>query len=126
MKSSKVIIYLDKITNVFEIIIAILLLVVIAIKLFDKIFEISGVQIQIISMEFERILSVSLTLVIGAEFVKMLYKHTPDTVIDVLLFAIARQMVLYHENTIHLVGGVVAIAGLFATKRFLIEKKDDG
>ena len=33
-------------------------------------------------------------LIIGVEFIKMLAKHTPGSAIEVLLFAIARQMVV--------------------------------
>jgi phosphate starvation-inducible membrane PsiE len=50
----------------------------------------------------------------------MLCKHTPETVIDVLLFAIARQIVVYHDAPIDMLIGVVAIVGLFAAKKYLI------
>ena len=33
-------------------------------------------------------------LVIGIEFIKMLIKHTPGSVVEVLLFALSRHMVL--------------------------------
>ena len=82
----------------------------------------------ILNMEFEQILSVAFALVIGVEFTKMLFKHTPETIIDVLLFAIARQTVIYHANMTDMLVGVAAIAGLFAAKKFLIgiiEKKSD-
>lgn len=124
MKTKKWLKFLDKLTNAFELGIAILLLVVIAIKTADTIFLVSEIPVSILNMEFERILSTAFTLVIGAEFVRMLCKHTPETVIDVLLFATARQMVLYHHNTINLMGGVVAIAGLFATRKFLVNNKN--
>ena len=37
-------------------------------------------------------------LIIGVEFIKMLAKHTPGSAIEVLLFAIARQMVVEHTS----------------------------
>ena len=120
MKLKKRLYYLNAITNVFEVSIAILLLIVIAIKLVDLVFVIAEIKISILSMEFERILSVAFSVVIGAEFVRMLCRHTPETVIDVLLFAIARHLVLYHEGTWTFIGGVAAIAGLFAAKKFLL------
>jgi phosphate starvation-inducible membrane PsiE len=40
--------------------------------------------------------------------------------VDVLLFAIARYMVVYHERTIDLLIGVIAIAGLIAVKKYLL------
>ena len=113
---------MDKATYLFEMVIAILLLAVIAIKTLEIASEMAGFQIVILSMDFERILSTTLTLIIGVEFIKMLCKHTPETIIDVLLFAIARQIVIYHEKTLDLLIGMVAIAGLFAAKKFLLNK----
>ncbi|MCL2193011.1 MAG: hypothetical protein FWB78_06420 [Treponema sp.] len=122
MNTKKFISFMDKATYLFEMIIALLLLVVIAIKTVEVVSEMAGFQITILDMDFARILSTMLTLIIGAEFIKMLCKHTPETIIDVLLFAIARQIVIYHEKTLDLLVGMVAIAGLFAAKRFLLEK----
>jgi len=115
--------YLEKISNGFEIVIAFLLLIVVAVKVVELVAGLAGQQIVVLPLEFSAILSTALALVIGVEFVKMLYKHTPETVIDVLLFAIARQMVVYHEKMPDMLVGVVAIAGLFAAKRFLIDRQ---
>jgi len=112
---------MDKITYFFEMVIASALLIVIAIKIFEISSEMLGFEIVIIKMNFEKILSAVLTLVIGVEFIKMLCKHTPKTVIDVLLFAIARYIVIYHDDTVDLLIGAVAIAGLFAAKKFLVD-----
>jgi hypothetical protein len=113
---------MDIIANSFEIIIALLLLLIIAIKFIELFFQMAGFDIDIIVMDFDRILSATFTLVIGVEFTKMLYKHTPETVIDVLLFAIARQTVIYHDSITDMLIGVLAISGLFAAKKFLIDK----
>jgi len=122
MNMKKFISFMDKAMYLFEMIIAILLLTVIAIKTVEIASEMAGFQIAILSMDFQRILSTTLTLIIGVEFIKMLCKHTPETVIDVLLFAIARQIVIYHEKTLDLLIGMVAITGLFAAKKFLLDK----
>ncbi|MCL2189597.1 MAG: hypothetical protein FWC16_11505 [Defluviitaleaceae bacterium] len=113
----------DRAVNIFELIIAVLLLVVVAIKLYDAVAHFVGVREILYHMPFERILSTAFSLVIGVEFVRMLCKHTPETVIDVLLFATARQTILYHEGGVSKLVGVVAIAGLFAVRRFLIDRK---
>ena len=111
---------LDKLTISFEIVIAFLLLIVIAIKFLDMIFEFSGLEIVILSMDFQQIFSTMLNLVIGVEFVRMLYKHSPVSIIYVLLFAIARHIILYNEGIVHLLVGVVSIAGLFAVNKYFI------
>jgi len=70
------------------------------------------------------ILDNAITLAIGAELIKMLCKHTPETIIEVLAFALARQLIVGHtvpwENLIT----VVAIAILFVVRRFLLNRHD--
>ena len=121
MKQNKTI-FLDKITNYFEIGIAVLLLVVVAMKVVEIGGALFGVELIFLKMDFDGIMSVSLTLVVCVEFIKMLYRHNYETVIHVLLFAIARQMIVYHEGMFDMLIGVVAIIGLFAAKKFLIGK----
>ena len=49
----------------------------------------------------------------------MMYYHTPDTVFEVLLFAIARQIIIDHSSAFSSLIGVCAIAVLFATRKYL-------
>ncbi len=66
----------------------------------------------------------AIILAIGAELIKMLCKHTPETIIEVIAFALARQLIVEHvapwENLIT----VVAIAALFGVRRFLLNRHD--
>jgi phosphate starvation-inducible membrane PsiE len=71
------------------------------------------------SENFTQFLSHALTLVIGVEFIKMLAKHTPGSAIEVLLFAIARQMVVDHTSPMENLITIAAIAGLFAIRKYL-------
>lgn len=66
-----------------------------------------------------------LSLAVGIEFVKMLSKHSPSTVIEVLLFATARQMVVEHINAVDTLLGVLTIAVLFATRKYLFCSFDE-
>jgi hypothetical protein len=113
---------LSSIANYFEVVIAIIILLIVATRTVEIVAEVFGFNLVILQLSFERILSMTLALVIGVEFTKMLFKHTPESVLDVLLFAIARQVVMYHERTMDLLFGIVAIAGLFAIKKYLVEK----
>ncbi len=63
-----------------------------------------------------------LTLVVGLEFVRMLLDMTPANTLEVLIVAIARQVILSHDNPWSNVASVLCIAGLFAIRRFLIPK----
>ena len=120
---SKLLQFLNKTTKVFEIVIAFMLLLVIAIKFADLIFNVAGFDIVILNQEFIEILTISFNLILGVEFVRMLYKHNTETVVYVLLFAIARQMIIYSEGMLHLLMGVVALSGMLAAKKYFVDKK---
>ena len=61
-----------------------------------------------------------LLLVIGVELVVMLSLHIPGALIEVLLYAIARKMILIpkSEGMEQVLIGVIAIAGLFLIKKY--------
>lgn len=65
-----------------------------------------------------------LTIVVGLEFVRMLIDLTPGNTIEVLIVAISRHVILSHDDPVSNVACVLCIAGLFATRRFLIPKKE--
>ena len=71
-----------------------------------------------------KILDDAITLAIGAELIKMLCKHTPETVIEVLAFALARQLIVGHAAAWENLITVIAIAVLFAIRRFLLKRHD--
>ena len=68
----------------------------------------------------------AMTIVVGVEFVKMLLLHSPRAVTDVLLFAIARQLVVSHTTSLETLLGVAAVALIFVIKKFLHTEEDDG
>ena len=70
------------------------------------------------------ILNDAIILAIGAELIKMLCKHTPETVIEVLAFALARQLIVGHDAVWENLIIVVSIAILFAVRRFLLKGHD--
>ena len=70
------------------------------------------------------VLDKAIILAIGAEFIKMLCKHTPETVIEVLAFALARQLIVGHTSPVENIITVIAIAILFAVRRFLLKRYD--
>ena len=70
------------------------------------------------------VLDDAIILAIGAELIKMLCKHTPETVIEVLAFALARQLIVGHAKPLENLVTVIAIAILFAVRRFLLKRHD--
>ncbi|MBQ2897558.1 MAG: hypothetical protein IJE46_04445 [Clostridia bacterium] len=73
---------------------------------------------------FVKILDDAIILAIGAELIKMLCKHTPETVIEVLAFALARKLIVGHVASWENLITVVAITILFAVRRFLLKNHD--
>ena len=65
-----------------------------------------------------------LTIVVGLEFVRMLVNLTPANTIEVLIVAIARQVIINHESALSNIACVLCIGGLFAIRRFLVSKSD--
>lgn len=71
-----------------------------------------------------KILDDAIILAIGAELIKMLCKHTPETIIEVLAFALARQLIVGHAAPWENLITVIAIAVLFGIRRFLLKRHD--
>ena len=75
--------------------------------------------------QFTEFLGNILTLIIGVEFVKMLAKHTAENLLEVLMFAIARQMIVEHLNMIDTLIGIISIAIIFFIRKYLLLKTTD-
>ena len=61
----------------------------------------------------------SFELVIGVELLKMFCRHDIDSVVEVLLFSVSRQIVIEHMPIKEGLIGILAVAVLFAIRRFL-------
>ena len=69
-------------------------------------------------VEIRTFLERALDIVIGIEFIKMLAKHSPGSSLEVLLYAIARHMVVGHESAMENLLSVCAIALIFIVRKF--------
>ena len=69
-------------------------------------------------VEIRTFLERALDIVIGIEFIKMLAKHSPGSSLEVLLYAIARHMVVGHESALENLLSVGAIALIFVVRKF--------
>ncbi|AFS78074.1 hypothetical protein Curi_c10600 [Gottschalkia acidurici 9a] len=117
-------------TYFLEIVISILIAVQVLLGTFELL---RGIYIEYIIkvnqpvtyIQFEAFLGQALLLVVGLELIIMLVTHTPGSVIEALLYAIARKMLLIPKTSnsmVQIVLGVIAIAGLFIIKNHLIPK----
>lgn len=69
-------------------------------------------------MEIRTFLERSLDIVIGIEFIKMLAKHSSGSSLEVLLYAIARHLVVGHDSALENLLSVGAIALIFIVRKF--------
>lgn len=109
-----------------EIVLSIVILIVIALTGIRLIYTITEISILDMDIDFfTEFLANALSLVVGVEFVKMLCRHSAQTVVEVLLFATARQMVVEHLDPVQTLIGIIGIAILFAVRKYLMTDSDD-
>ena len=108
------------ISKIVEGIIAVVLIIVIVYLFVRMVWDYGGLAVQGKDFAFNLFLARAIDLIIGIEFAKMLYRHTPDTVIDVLMFATARQAVLDHTRIMENLLAVIAIAILFLLRMYVV------
>lgn len=58
-------------------------------------------------------------IVIGIEILKMFCRHDLDSIVEVLLFAVARQVIIEHTTMTENLLAVLAIAVLFSIRKYL-------
>ena len=118
-----------RVLHILEVAIAILTLIVLVGMLAVEIYKLA-IDVNKMFTEAGHFISLHtylqnvLTIVVGLEFVRMLLDMTPANTIEVLIVAISRQVILSHDNPISNIASILCIAGLFATRRFLISKKE--
>ncbi|CAM4246387.1 hypothetical protein [Streptococcus penaeicida] len=74
---------------------------------------------------FEIVLARAMALAVGIELIKMISNPGPKTVIEVLLFALTRQLIVDHPNMLDFLFGIIAVAVLFAIRRYLFIQFDN-
>lgn len=131
MKASQKKSLILKTAFLFERILAIVVLIAVFLGMIDVLRVIFNIYIvdfrnPVEYSQLNDILGQVLLLVIGVEFVVMLSLHIPGALIEALLYAIARKMLLIpkSQGMFDVLLGVIAIAGLFWIKKYLGDKND--
>ena len=115
-----------RISGAVEVLLSIIVLVAILISSVSLVWELGIFNGEFIAPDkLDAFLGQALGLVVGVEFIKMLIRHTPGAVIEVLLFAIARQLIVYHTSTLETLIGILAVGCAFAIRKFLFVEKID-
>ena len=68
---------------------------------------------------FQERLSDACLIIIGIELIKMITSYTIDSVVDVMLLAIARQMIVEHTSPLENLLAVLSVGVLFVIRKYL-------
>ena len=104
---------------VFELLVAVLLLVAQFAALLGLVQSLSPAQLVKDPELFSEFLSLASTLVIGVEFVNMLCNHSMGVVIEIMLLAIARQMIVSHTSPLENLLAVLSVGLLYLFRKYL-------
>lgn len=127
MKHYGIEVKLEKLTYILEIVITILIGIGVTIGLIDLIRyfpEILSAPPSDSYDLFNEFLGYALVLIVGIELILMILNHSTKAILELVLFVIARKMLIYSHTMLDLVLGTLAIAMVFATLRYLIPKDD--
>lgn len=109
---------LAELAGLLEVGISLLVVVALMLAVVPLIKMLPGLLVDTNEVEISLFLQRALDIVIGIEFIKMLAKHSPGSSLEVLLYAIARHMVVGHESAIENLLSVGAIALIFIVRKF--------
>ncbi len=111
---------LNQFAEVLELILAVIIGIAVVIGIgtaIKHIFSISNLEL-ITYDSFKEFLSYILILVIGVEFILMLLTHSATKITQLVVFVIARKMLIYGHNMLDMLLGSLAVAVIFGTLKF--------
>jgi hypothetical protein len=124
----KLIKYVNKSIRLLEIIISIIIVLGIVLTLPDLVkyfysLFISGAQESYYI--FKDMLAHALLIIVGLEFVIMVTIHTDNSIIYLMIFLVARKMLVYSDTSWDMIIGVLTLLILFLIKKFLLDDKNE-
>lgn len=120
-----------KVAKTFEMLLSVILVCIIFFGMIDLIRGVYSAYIVDFAnpVEYSQLngfLAETLLLVIGVELVVMLSLHVPGALLEVLLFAIARKLLLLPKTSgmLDLLLGIIAIAFIFVIRKYLMSESE--
>ena len=104
--------------GILEVVLSAIVLVALLMSIVPLMELMPGLLVEGDGFEIHEFLERALDIVIGIEFIKMLAKHSPGSVLEVLLYAIARHMIVGHEDAVQNLVSVGAIALIFIIRKY--------
>lgn len=120
MRHEKIRAVMSVITDGMELVLGIMLTLAVVTCAIQLVPQLGALHTSVDHMEdFRGYLEAIFTLVIGVEALKMIYKHSPGSAIEVLLYAIARELIVTETTALENLIGIISIAILFAVRKYL-------
>ena len=116
---------LYRISILLEILVGVSIAVAIGMSLIGLIADIHPIQLIADPDSLQGYLTTAMTIIIGVEFVKMIFSHSIDSVVEVMLLAVARQMVVEHTSPFENLMAVSSVALLYVVRKFLFIRQLD-
>lgn len=115
---------LVKLMKIIEVLIAVILMAAVLVStLAMVVYGIDSMSAH--TFQLNDVLERALTIVVGIEFIKMLILHTPQSVIEVLMYAVARQIIISHDSALENLYGVLAVLLIFLIEKYFLSNKKD-
>ena len=119
--------FLMKVSSYLEIVCALILIVAILIAFVPVPHNLYSLYLDN-GFDLSDFMKKSYDLVIGVELLKMFCRHDLDSVVEVLLFAVARQVIIEHTSMVDNLLCMLSVAILFCIRKFLfvsaLDKKE--
>lgn len=114
----------QQICDILELLVAVIVLVAVLAAIIMFLPELKEFIVEGASPEtFLVFLEEVFTIVVGIEFLKMLCKPNSDNVIEVLVFLVARHMILGSSSALDNLLSIISIALLFVIRSYFHDKK---
>ena len=113
-----------KLPGILEKIVAAILLIGVAYSCIQLIIHVFAFNTLPFNTYIEDIMVTAFNGVIVIEFIRMLVKHSMNTIIEVLIFAIARGLVVGHESALETLASIACSAILMACRKYLFKDFD--
>ena len=118
---------MEKLLHVLEYVICVIILIAVVAglpDLFRYIWDFAKNPSSIISYRaFSDFLKHALMLVVGIELIYMIISHQNENILTLVLFVIARKMLVYAEGMLDILIGTVSIVLIFITLKFIVMKE---
>jgi len=113
---------LYKFAHLLELVLAVTIaigVIVGLIELINHVIEIYKSEMLISYDVFKDFLSYVLILVVGVEFILMLLTHSPEVTAELVVFVIARKMLICSDDMVDMVLGALSLAIILTTLKLL-------